>query len=67
MQVDFDMERSACLARSEKRAKARLVILGFEDPDISSSVPNDAPTLSKDGKQLVLQKVASCGWTSAEF
>ena len=40
---------------TEKRAKARLVILGFEDPDISS-VPNDAPTLSKDGKQLILQK-----------
>ena len=51
---------------TEKRAKARLVILGFEDPDISS-VPNDAPTLSKDGKQLILQKVASCGWTLLNF
>ena len=50
----------------EKRAKARLVILGFEDPDISS-VPNDAPTWSKDGKQLILQKVASCGWTLINF
>jgi len=28
---------------SQQRAKARLVILGFEDPDINS-VPNDAPT-----------------------
>ena len=25
-----------------KRAKARLVVLGFEDPDLSST-PNDAP------------------------
>lgn len=51
---------------AEKRAKARLVILGFEDPDIST-VPNDAPTLSKDGKQLLLQKVSSCGWTLLNF
>ena len=51
---------------SEKRAKARLVILGFEDPDISS-VPNDAPTLSKDGKQLLLQKVASSKWRLLNF
>lgn len=46
---------------TEKRAKARLVVLGFEDPDISS-VPNDAPTLSKDAKQMILQKVASNRW-----
>ena len=35
----------------ERRAKARLVVLGFEDPDLSS-VPRDAPTLTKDGRQL---------------
>ena len=50
----------------QQRAKARLVILGFEDPDISS-VPNDAPTLSKDGKQLILQKVASSQWPLINF
>ena len=50
----------------EKRAKARLVILGFEDPDIST-VPNDAPTLSKDGKQLLLQKIASQKWDLLNF
>ena len=51
---------------SQQRAKARLVILGFEDPDINS-VPNDAPTLSKDGKQLLLQKVASAKWPLLNF
>ena len=51
---------------SQQRAKARLVILGFEDPDISH-VPNDAPTLSKDGKQLILQKVASAKWSLLNF
>jgi hypothetical protein len=48
------------------RPKARLVILGFEDPDISV-VPNDAPTLGKDGKQLILQKVSSNRWPLLNF
>ncbi|CAL1166937.1 unnamed protein product [Cladocopium goreaui] len=43
---------------TERRAKARLVVLGFEDPDLQQ-IPNDAPTLSKDGRQLLLQQVAS--------
>eukprot|EP00435_Cladocopium_sp_Y103_P035397 s1051_g9.t1 len=51
---------------TEQRAKARLVILGFEDPGIGA-VPNDAPTLSKDAKQLLLQKAASCGWDLINF
>ena len=58
--------KSPAPGTTEKRAKARLVILGFEDPDISV-VPNDAPTLSKDGKQLVLQQVASHRWTLLNF
>eukprot|EP00435_Cladocopium_sp_Y103_P038988 s374_g10.t1 len=51
---------------TEHRPKARLVILGYEDPDIGV-VPNDAPTLSKDGKQLILQKVSSNGWQLLNF
>ena len=51
---------------SEKRPKARLVVLGFEDPQISS-ISADAPTLSKDGKQLILQQVASRGWQLINF
>ena len=39
-----------------RRPKARLVVLGFEDPDIGS-VPNDAPTLGKDARQILLQQV----------
>ena len=49
-----------------RRAKARLVVLGFEDPDISS-IPNDAPTLGKDARQLLLQKVASNRWRLINF
>ena len=49
-----------------KKAKARLVVLGFEDPDMDH-VPNDAPTLSKDGRQLLLQKICSNRWKLCSF
>ncbi|CAE7779020.1 RE1 [Symbiodinium sp. CCMP2592] len=48
------------------RAKARLVVLGFEDPGLSD-IPNDAPTLGKDGRQLILQQVASRQWKLINF
>ena len=51
---------------TENRAKARLVILGFEDPGVGV-VPNDAPTLGKDARQLLLQKVASNHWDLINF
>ena len=50
----------------EKRAKARLVVLGFTDPGISH-IPNDAPTLSKDGRMLIVQGVSSKGWDLVSF
>eukprot|EP00435_Cladocopium_sp_Y103_P016603 s1744_g4.t1 len=50
----------------ERRAKARLVVLGFEDPGITS-IPRDAPTLGKDGRQLLLQLVSSQRWTLLNF
>ena len=49
-----------------RRAKARLVVLGFEDPNIQD-IPNDAPTLSKDARQLILQKVVSNKWKLINF
>jgi hypothetical protein len=42
------------------------VVLGFEDPDLQQ-IPNDAPTLSKDGRQLLLQQVASRRWRLINF
>ena len=51
---------------SSKRAKAPLVVLGFEGPQLSS-IAADAPTLTKDGKQLLLQQVASRGWRLVNF
>ena len=36
-----------------KKAKARLVILGYEDPQIDS-LPRDSPTLGRDSRMLAL-------------
>ena len=49
-----------------RRAKARLVVLGFEDPELST-IPNDAPTLGKDARQLLIQQVVSRGWKLINF
>jgi|Cyp1metagenome_2_1107374.scaffolds.fasta_scaffold53413_5 hypothetical protein len=43
-----------------------LVVIGYEDPDIDS-VKKDAPTLTKDGRQLVLQQVSSFHWPLISF
>eukprot|EP00435_Cladocopium_sp_Y103_P007376 s3531_g2.t1 len=51
---------------TERRAKARLVVLGFEEPGLQK-VPNDAPTLSKDARQLLLQQIASRRWGLVNF
>ena len=42
----------------QRRAKARLVVLGFQDPKLVD-VMRDAPTLSKEGRALVLQTISS--------
>ena len=41
--------KSPAPGSTEPRAKASLVIRGFEDPDLAS-IAADAPTLTKDGK-----------------
>ena len=48
------------------KAKARLVILGYLDPNIAE-LPRDAPTLGRNSKMLLLQTIASCGWTLRSF
>lgn len=49
-----------------KKAKARLIVIGYEDPDIDS-IANDAPTLTKDGRMMVLQATASHRWELISF
>ena len=43
---------------TQQRAKARLVVLGYQDPKLTE-VLRDAPTLSREGRSLVLQTISS--------
>ena len=49
-----------------KKAKARLVVLGFLDPAIED-IPRDSPTLNKTSKMLILQTIATMGWNLMSF
>ena len=48
------------------KPKARLVILGYEDPHLES-LNRDSPTMSRDSRTLVLQYAASAKWRISAF
>ena len=48
------------------KAKARLVVLGYLDPELEQ-LPRDSPTLGRHSKMLLLQLIASNGWTLKSF
>ena len=50
----------------DKKAKARLVVLGYLDPSIEK-LNRDSPTLSKHARMLLLQLIASNGWDLQSF
>ena len=60
--MDLDLETSG----RQQKAKARLVLLGFQDPKLTSVI-RDAPTLSKEGRNTILQTIASCRWELTRF
>ena len=49
-----------------RKAKARLVVLGFQDPQLAEVV-RDAPTLTREGRHTVLQTIASFQWVLSSF
>ena len=49
-----------------RKAKSRLVILGYQDPNIKD-IPRDSPTLHKESRSLLLQLCASRHWTIQSF
>ena len=61
----LDAHEQAATGR-ERKAKARLVILGFEDPAIET-LERDAPTLGRDSRSLILQVLASAQWELNSF
>eukprot|EP00435_Cladocopium_sp_Y103_P034072 s2488_g8.t1 len=56
--------------RSEKlrthKPKARLVVLGYLDPNLTE-IPRDSPTLGRQSKMLLLQLISSKGWRLGSF
>ena len=48
------------------KPKARLVVLGYMDPQITE-VPRDSPTLGKQSKMILLQLISSMGWSLGSF
>ena len=50
----------------QQKAKARLVVLGFQDPKLTEVV-RDAPTLTREGRHTVLQTIASQQWSLSSF
>ena len=48
------------------KSKARLVVLGFEDLDVSE-IPRDSPTMNKLTRMLILQYCASLMWDIQSF
>lgn len=49
-----------------RKAKARLVVLGFQDPNLTE-VARDAPTLTKEGRHTILQMISSFQWELSSF
>ena len=48
------------------KAKARLVVLGYLDPKIEE-IPRDSPTLHRTSRMMLLQAIASNGWSLESF
>ena len=63
---DVDADNAKVPQKPSKKAKARLVVLGYEDPEIEN-IPRDSPTLSRLGRMLLLQMIASRGWKLSSF
>ncbi len=51
---------------SSVKPKARLVVLGFEDPQLDS-LARDSPTMGRDSRTLLLQYAASAKWMIQSF
>ena len=51
---------------TKQKAKARLVVLGFQDPKLTE-VARDSPTLTREGRHTVLQTIASMQWELCSF
>ena len=61
-----EQQSSASKTHPRHKPKARLVVLGFQDPQVDS-IPRDSPTVSKLSRMLILQFAASQQWKVGSF
>ena len=65
--IDPDEQQSSdSKTHPRHKPKARLVVLGFQDPQVDS-IPRDSPTVSKLSRMLILQFAASQQWKIGSF
>ena len=60
------LSSTSAQGNSQRVPKARLVVLGYEDPELHN-VQRDSPTLTKLGRSLLLQYAANMNWEIASF
>ena len=61
-----EADRDPNKTNNARKAKARLVVLGYLDPQITE-IPRDSPTLNRHSKMLLLQLIASKSWDLRSF
>ena len=61
-----DQEQAGPPSSATHKAKARLVVLGFMDPELET-IARDSPTLGRQSRMLLLQLVASSKWSLRSF
>ena len=64
--IEEGSEKPVSKTHPRHKPKARLVVLGFQDP-LVESIPRDSPTLTKLSRMLILQLAASNRWTIGSF
>ena len=65
-EVEPDAKDQTEQGKPSLKAKARLVVLGYEDP-LVDTIPRDSPTMSKLSRMLILQMAASRNWSIGSF
>ena len=64
--VDEDQKGDKVSQAPKYKPKARLVVLGFEDPEVEN-IPRDSPTMNKLTRMLILQYAASMHYDIQSF
>eukprot|EP00435_Cladocopium_sp_Y103_P029607 s2915_g7.t1 len=61
-----DPEEQKEIGGRSRKAKARLVVLGYMDPQLDT-IPRDSPTLGRTSNMFIGQVIASMRWTLMSF